>query len=120
MADQWAEALAVLRAADVGIISATPVPSSWTPFLMRLPDTLFRPVLGRAMTIDPTARSSMADDLLRGRRTEIDVLQGIIVQLADKHDVPAPLTRRVVALIKQAEAAGKGLPNLTPEQVRGG
>jgi len=29
-----------------------------------------------------------------------------------------PLSRRIVALIKSAEAAGKGSPKLTPEQIR--
>ena len=120
MADQWAEALAVLRAAGVRIVSATPVPASWTPVLLRLPDGLFQAILGRTMTIDPLARSSMSDDLLRGRRTEIDYLQGVIVDLAQKHGIDAPLSRRVVALIKQAEAAGKGLPNLAADQVRTG
>jgi len=120
MADQWAEALGVLRAAGIGIVSPTPVPASWTPFLLRLPDTLFEAILGRTMTIDASARSSMSDDLLRGRRTEIDYLQGVIVDLARRQGDDAPLSRRVVALIKQAEAAGRGLPNLTPEQVRTG
>jgi 2-dehydropantoate 2-reductase len=120
MADQWAEALGVLNAAGIRSVSATPVPASWTPFLLRLPDALFEAILGRTMTIDASARSSMSDDLLRGRRTEIDFLQGVIVDLAKRHGVDAPLSRRVVALIKQAEAAGGGLPNLTPEQVRTG
>ncbi len=120
MADQWAEALGVLRAAGIKIVSPTPVPSSWTPFLLRLPDALFETLLGRTMTIDASARSSMAGDLLRGRRTEIDYLQGVIVALAQRHGLAAPLSRRVVALIKQAEAAGRGLPNLTPEEVRTG
>jgi 2-dehydropantoate 2-reductase len=31
-----------------------------------------------------------------------------------------PLSRRIVALVKQAEAAGKGSPALTPEQIRPG
>ena len=120
MADQWAEALAVLRAAGIPIVSATPVPASWTPVLLRLPDGLFQAILGRTMTVDASSRSSMSDDLLRARRTEIDYLQGVIVDLAHKHGIDAPLSRRVVALIKQAEAAGKGLPNLAPHQIRTG
>jgi 2-dehydropantoate 2-reductase len=85
-----------------------------------MPDALFAAILGRTMTIDASARSSMADDLSRGRRTEIDYLQGVIVDLAQRHGIDAPLSRRVVALIRQAEAAGRGLPNLTPQQVRTG
>jgi len=118
MASQWAEALKPVRAAGIKIVAATPVPAAVTPFLLRLPDPLFKAMLGRTMTIDATARSSMSDDLLRGRLTEIDFLQGVIVDLARKHGLEAPIARRVVALIKQAEAAGNGLPNLTPEQVR--
>jgi len=120
MADQWGEALGVLRAANIKAVSATPVPAAWTPFLLRLPDWLFGILLGGTMKIDATARSSMADDLSRGRPTEVDYLQGVIVDLARRHGMEAPLSHRVVALIKQAEAAGGDLPKLSPRQVRTG
>jgi 2-dehydropantoate 2-reductase len=117
-ADQMAEGLAAIKAAGIVPVSATPIPASWTPHLLRLPDTVFEMVLGRTMKIDPSARSSMWEDLQRGRHTEIDYLQGVITEIADRHGLPAPLSRRIVALIKAAEAAGKGSPGLTPEQVR--
>jgi 2-dehydropantoate 2-reductase len=69
------------------------------------------------MKIDPEARSSMWEDLQRGRRTEIGYLQGVIAEIADRHGLQVPLSRRVVALIGDAEAAGKGPPGLTPEQI---
>jgi 2-dehydropantoate 2-reductase len=117
-ADQIAEGLAAIRAEGIRPISSTPVPVSWTPHLLRLPDALFNMVLGRTMKIDPEARSSMWDDLRRGRRTEIDYLQGVITAIADRRGLEVPLSRRIVALIKIAEAAGKGSPRLTPEQIR--
>jgi 2-dehydropantoate 2-reductase len=83
-----------------------------------MPDRLFELILGRAMKIDAKARSSMWQDLQRGTRTEIDYLQGVIVQLADRHGLDVPLSRRVVALIKSAEAAGKRSPALTPDRIR--
>ncbi len=89
------------------------------PSLLRLPDAVFELLLGRTMKIDPEARSSMWEDLQRGRRTEIDYLQGVITGIAGRRGLKAPLSRRVVELVKQAEAAGKGSPGLTPEQVRG-
>ena len=70
------------------------------------------------MKIDPEARSSMWEDLQRGRPTEIDYLQGVITEIADRHGLQVPLSRRIVALIRNAEAAGKGSPGLTPEQIR--
>jgi len=117
LADQVAEGLAAIRAGGIAPVSPTPVPSSWTPSLLRLPDPIFQLLLGRTMKIDPEARSSMSEDLQRGRRTEIDYLQGIVVELAERHGLDVPLSRRIVALIRSAEAAGQGSPGLTPEQV---
>ncbi|WP_426437858.1 2-dehydropantoate 2-reductase [Bradyrhizobium genosp. P] len=117
-ADQMVEGLAAIRAEGITPVSPTPLPSNWMPPLLRLPDTLFDVLLGRTMKIDPEARSSMWEDLLRGRRTEIDYLQGVITAIADRRGLDAPLSRRVIQLIRQAEADGKGSPGLTPEQVR--
>ncbi len=117
-ADQIAEGLAALKAEGIEPVSSTPVPASLTPHLLRLPDTLFGMLLGRTMKIDSSARSSMWEDLQRGRRTEIDFLQGAITEIADRHGLHVPLSRRIVALIKRAEASGKGSPKLTPDQIR--
>jgi 2-dehydropantoate 2-reductase len=117
-ADQMSEGLAAIRAEGIRPVSPTPIPSNWTPSLLRLPDAIFEALLGRTMKIDPQARSSMAEDLQRGRRTEVDYLQGVIVEIADRHGLQAPLSRRIVELIKTAEAAGSGSPRLTPEQIR--
>jgi 2-dehydropantoate 2-reductase len=118
-ADQIAEGLAAVWAEGIRPVSPTPVPSSWTPHLLRLPDALFRIALAPAMKIDPQARSSMWEDLERRRRTEIDYLQGVITGIADRRGLKAPLSHRIVALIRDAEAAGKGSPQLTVEQIRG-
>jgi 2-dehydropantoate 2-reductase len=118
-ADQVAEALAAIKAEGIRPVSAAPLPLSLMPPLLRLPDALFGIVLGRTMKIDPEARSSMWEDLQRGRRTEIDYLQGVITEIAARRGLAAPLSRRIVELIRKAEADGKGSPGLTPEQVRG-
>ena len=117
-ADQIAEGLAAIRADGIRPVSSTPFPSSWTPHLLRLPDAVFATLLGSTMKIDPEARSSMWEDLQRGRATEIDYLQGVITAIADRHGLKVPLSRRVVELIKSAEVAGKGSPKLTPEEIR--
>jgi 2-dehydropantoate 2-reductase len=118
-ADQMAEGLAVLKAERITPASATPVPANLLPHLLRLPDFVFSRVLGRTMKIDPAARSSMWEDLQRGRRTEVDYLQGVIVRMAADRRIGVPISQRVVALVKAAEAAGRGAPGLTAEQIRG-
>jgi 2-dehydropantoate 2-reductase len=117
-ADQIAEGLAALKAEGIAPVSSTPIPASWMPPLLRLPDAVFGMLLGRTMKIDPEARSSMWEDLQRRRRTEIDYLQGVITEIADRRGLKVPLSRRIVALIKSAEAGGNGSPGLTPEQIR--
>ncbi len=118
-ADQMAEGLAAIRAEGITPVSPTPIPAGWMPPLLRLPDTIFEALLGRTMKIDPEARSSMWEDLQRGRRTEIDYLQGVITEIADRRGLQAPLSRRIVELVRKAESDGKGSPGLTPEQIRG-
>ncbi|MEH2539142.1 MULTISPECIES: 2-dehydropantoate 2-reductase [unclassified Bradyrhizobium] len=117
-ADQLAEALAAIKAEGIKPVSPTPIPPAWMPALLRLPDWVFETLLGRTMKIDPEARSSMWEDLQRGRRTEIDYLQGVITEIAERRGLEAPLSRRIVQLIRQAESSGKGPPGLTPEQIR--
>jgi 2-dehydropantoate 2-reductase len=118
-ADQMAEGLAVIKAEGIRPVSPTPIPAGLMPPLLRLPDAIFEAMLGRTMKIDPEARSSMWEDLARRRRTEIDFLQGVITGIAGRRGLKAPLSRRIVELVKQAEAAAKGSPGLTPEQIRG-
>jgi 2-dehydropantoate 2-reductase len=119
-ADQIAEGLMAVRAEGIKPVSPTPLPSSLVPHLLRLPDALFAIALAPAMKIDPQARSSMWEDLERRRRTEIDYLQGVITEIADRRALNVPLSRRIVALIRDAEAAKQGSPRLTVEQIRAG
>jgi 2-dehydropantoate 2-reductase len=110
-ADQMAEGLTAIKADGIKPVSPTPIPSGWMPPLLRLPDAIFEVLLGRTMKIDPEARSSMWEDLQRGRRTEIDYLQGVVTEIADRHGLEAPLSRRIVSLVKKAEAAGMDRPD---------
>jgi 2-dehydropantoate 2-reductase len=119
LAGQVDEGLRVMRAAGVRPVRLEGVPPRAIPTILRLPDALFRLVARRTLAVDPAARSSMWDDLERRRTTEIDFLQGAILALAEKARVAAPISQRILRLIKEAEAAGAGPPGLTPEDVAG-
>ena len=117
LAAQIDEALAVLKSAHIRAAGVEGVPPRAIPLILRLPDWLFRRVARRMLAIDPQARSSMWEDLLRGRTTEIDYLQGAILALADRTGVAAPMTQRIAHLIKDAENARAGSPGLQPSDV---
>jgi 2-dehydropantoate 2-reductase len=116
LAQQIEEALAVLAASDIRPASIERVPPGLIPFILRLPDAVFRLAARRMLAIDPAARSSMWEDLERRRPTEIDYLQGAIVGMAAKVGVNVPLTERIVRLVKEAEIARMGSPRLSPAE----
>jgi 2-dehydropantoate 2-reductase len=47
--------------------------------------------------------SSMQQDLLKGRRTEIDFLNGAVVRLGKTHGIECPVNQALVAIIKEME-----------------
>ena len=117
LAGQIDEALQAMNASGIAPARIAGLRPALLPKVLRLPDWLFRLVARRMLAIAPEARSSMWDDLQRGRPTEIDDLQGAILRLAEKAGTSAPLTKRVVALVRTAEREKRRSPGLTPEQV---
>jgi 2-dehydropantoate 2-reductase len=118
-ADQIAEGLAVLRAAGIKPVATTTMPPWLMPHLLRMPDGLFGLVLQRVMKIDANARSSMWEDLQRGRPTEIDYLQGVLLELAQRYGIAVPLMQRVTTMVKIAEGEQRGSPAWSVQQIRG-
>ncbi|GGK37336.1 2-dehydropantoate 2-reductase [Nocardia camponoti] len=98
------EALAVMNSARIRPAQLTPIPPELMVRLLRVPDPIFRRVFGRVLAVDPLAYSSMADDLTRGRRTEIAWLCGEIVRLGEMVGQPTPVNRRLTELVRAAEA----------------
>ncbi len=110
MADVMDEAYGVMRAAGIKPIGMVKAPQWLIIQVLRLPDSLFFNLAKTMLKVDPEARSSMWQDLDRRRTTEIDHLSGEIVRLAEKTGKEAPLNKRLVALVRQAEKTAKGSP----------
>ena len=119
MADQMAEALSVFRAAGLSLHSPAPVPLRFVPAILRLPTPLYVRVAARMLTIDPSARTSMAHDLDAGRRTEIDHLQGEVLRLARAQGRDLPVMAAITRAVQRAEAGEVPLP-LSPRDIRAG
>ncbi len=99
-----AEALDVFAAARIRAARVTPLPVRWLPALLRLPDGLFRRLAAKMLSIDPMARSSMWEDLQARRPTEVDYIQGEIVEIARAHGISAPVNAKLAELVREAEA----------------
>ena len=99
------EALALLKRADIRPARLTPLPASWIPRVLGLPDAWFERLGRRMLTIDPLARSSMSDDLAAGRATEIDWINGEVVRLAQRLGQTAPVNERLCELVREAGQA---------------
>ena len=101
------EALALLDAARIPLAKLTPLPPHWIPAMLDLPDWLFRRAANKMLEIDPLARSSMWEDLEQGRRTEIDWLNGEVVRLAQRLGRAAPVSAKMIELVRAAEQGGR-------------
>ncbi len=67
--------------------------------ILRLPNFIFTRLAPKMLRMDPAARSSMWDDVQRGRVTEVDDLCGAVVRLAAKHGKTAPVNAKMCELI---------------------
>ncbi|MBA8899322.1 2-dehydropantoate 2-reductase [Phyllobacterium sp. P30BS-XVII] len=103
LADQMGEGLKVMQAHSIVAARVQGVSPAILRLILLLPNFLFRRVARKILAIDPRARSSMWEDFSRGRTTEIDYLQGVIVQLAREKNIPTPLAEKVIACVRQAE-----------------
>jgi len=104
------EGLDVLEGAGVRPAKFRGVPLRLMSFILKLPTPIVRLVIAAQLRMDPDARTSMAQDLERRRLTEVDFLNGEIVSLAESNSRDAPLNRRIVELIHEAERTGAGSP----------
>lgn len=98
------EGLDLLKFAGIRPATVGPIAPQSMPRMINTPDWLFNNLLLKRWKIDARARSSMADDLAAGRKTEIDYLNGELVKLADRLGRAAPVNRAIVELVRQAEA----------------
>jgi 2-dehydropantoate 2-reductase len=90
LASLQTEALQVLDVAGIRPAQVAKSPPRLLPYILRLPNCLFNRVAVSMLRMDASARSSMWEDLQRGRTTEIDDLCGAVVRLAAAHGTEAP------------------------------
>lgn len=126
MAAAMDETLAVLRRAGITPAKIGAVKPQKIPGLLRLPDWLYHPIMRRTIKIDAHARSSMWQDLEAGRGSEVDFLNGAVIELGRKTGVATPvnslLTQLTHSMFEAGESpmmSGKTLWDMTQAQMAG-
>src|SRR5437868_6068411 len=103
------EGLELLKRAEIEPVAAGPVAPSRLPRMIDTPNWLFNRFFLKRWKIDAKARSSMADDLAAGRKTEVDYINGELVRLAERLQRAAPVNSAIVRLVREAEAGASPL-----------
>lgn len=111
------EGVRVVRGSGVKLAPWNGLPIGWMPKVLRWPTAIVKLLIRRQLKVDPSARSSMWQDLDARRTTEVDFLNGEIVRVAEASGAQAPFNRRIVELIRAAEAKSAGSPRLSPEEL---
>ncbi len=65
-----------------------------------LPPAAQERALTMAQAVEPGSFSSLHDDLVAGRRMELEALHGFVVRRAAEHGVPVPMSEAVYAILK--------------------
>jgi 2-dehydropantoate 2-reductase len=58
-------------------------------------------------TLGPDGKTSMLQDVEAGRKTEVEIFAGRVMELGKAHDVPVPVNRVLYQMIRVAEARAK-------------
>ncbi len=107
------EAIAVLERAGVPLarIPGRPDIYGFRRFLSRLDRPLLGPLVATAARLIYNRKPiiySLYQDLLHGKQTEVEHINGQIVRLAAAHGMPAPFNEAVIELCHQLEHRGAG------------
>jgi 2-dehydropantoate 2-reductase len=97
------EGLCVIEKAKIAYKSLPDIDPKITIKRLKILNPLLLKIGARILKLNETARSSMWQSLERGRPTEIDYINGEIVELAKKHNIEAPINEKLVKLVKEAE-----------------
>ncbi len=97
------ELLQVTKALQIKLPKLTALPAQYIPTVLSLPNFLFTLVANKMLAIDPTVRTSMWWDLSQGKKTEIDYLNGAIVEAAKQMNIDCSVNKKIISLIKQIE-----------------
>tara|TARA_R110002050_G_scaffold299887_3_gene466730 strand:- start:57 stop:1277 length:1221 start_codon:yes stop_codon:yes gene_type:complete len=115
IAEAMREAARVCKRKNIKLVRVGVHPRLMMAFA-RFPNFIYNTILPFIVHIDEDAKFSMHVDLIAGRQTEIDDLNGKVVSEGEKRHLSCPVNRKLVELTKEAEKAGHS-PNIGPKEL---
>lgn len=97
------ELLLVTTHNNVQLPIVTSIPSHWIPRVLSLPNWLFKVLANKMLAMDPNVRTSMWWALSQGKKTEIDHLNGAVVEHTKSLGIACPVNLAIIQLIKERE-----------------
>ena len=94
IAQLMSELLDVTNALQLTLPKLSGVHGKMIPFLMRLPNIIFKLLAQNKFTVDPLARTSMWHDLKQKKRTEVDFIYGAVSNSCLLYTSPSPRDKR--------------------------
>lgn len=101
------EAIGVIEAANLPHAQSGPLPAAKIVKMLRMPNWFFNTLVLPRQKLDPSAQTSMAQDLNAGKPTEIDTINAEICHIAATTGQSAPINAKIVELVKAAETGGQ-------------
>jgi 2-dehydropantoate 2-reductase len=59
-------------------------------------------------SLNPLGKTSMLQDVEAGRKTEVEMFAGKVIELGRRYNVPTPVNERLYVLIKEIEGSYEG------------
>jgi len=105
IATMMLELLAVSKELGLELPKVTSVPANVVPYVLKLPNFLFKLVANKMLVVDPNVRTSMWWDMSQNKPTEIQYLNGAVANEGARVGVPTPANNRIVALVEALSEA---------------
>lgn len=104
----WKEGLEVVRRARIPLVSLPDFPLERLTGLAAMPlEQAARVVSGVMVNLSDTPLyGSILQSIKRGRRSEIDYINGEFVRIASENDAKAPLNKKLVEMVHRVEETG--------------
>ena len=66
-------------------------------------DSMINEVFEHIQTITPEGKTSMLQDIEAGRKTEVDIFAGSVIEIGERHKISTPINKQLKNIINQLE-----------------